>query len=345
MHRSVRRGVFWLIMLGVSLLILAGCGRKDPAIERVKIVLGPDLPTARQRFQTTTQPCEYQPDGPAPVPPAGALNLIRYRSPAGELAAYVTPDPGDGKRHPAVVWAHGGFGGIDETYWTPGEPQNPEALRGAGCVVMYPSWRGENENPGHFEMFGGELEDALAAVDHVRRLPYVDPSRVYFAGHSTGGTMALLVAESTNKIRAAFSFGGCPDLHLMVGSDQETPFDDARIEEYYIRSPICFVSTLRVPTFYFEGEKSVYPPAARDMAARAKKAGKLLSVYIIQGGDHFSILSSGTKLMAAAIFGDIGPKCGIRFRETEAQNLFDFTTQYPDAKFATPSGNPPPATP
>ena len=32
--------------------------------------------------------------------------------------------------------------------------------------------------------------------------PYVDPARIYLGGHSTGGTLALLVAECSETFRA-----------------------------------------------------------------------------------------------------------------------------------------------
>ena len=44
-------------------------------------------------------------DGPAEQPPAGVFDLVKYDSQAGKLAAYVTPDPKDGKKHPAIVFA------------------------------------------------------------------------------------------------------------------------------------------------------------------------------------------------------------------------------------------------
>src|SRR5207247_1321869 len=130
--------------------------------------------------------------------------------PAGNLVAYLTDDPRDGRRHPAVVWAHGGFGGIgaDEV----AADGYLDTFAKAGLVVMVPSWRGENDNPGKFELFYGEVDDALAAVEYVSRLPYVDPARVYLVGHSSGGTVTLLAAESTDRLRAAFSLAGAPDM-------------------------------------------------------------------------------------------------------------------------------------
>lgn len=53
---------------------------------------------------------------------------------------------------------------------------------------MIPSFRGEDRNPGSYEMFYGELEDLDAAYDWLAKQPWVDPDRIYLAGHSTGGT-------------------------------------------------------------------------------------------------------------------------------------------------------------
>ena len=136
---------------------------------------------------------DFESDGEAPAPPDEEnFDLIKYTSPAGEMSAYLTPDPGDGKRHPAMVWAKGGFGGIGDFLW--GEQnrlndQSAQAFRDAGIVLMCPSFRGENENLGQFELFYGEVDDFIAAIEHVKSLPYVDPERVYIGGHSIGGTI------------------------------------------------------------------------------------------------------------------------------------------------------------
>jgi dienelactone hydrolase len=316
-----------LLAISVLLFLLGGCSKPDPEVEKIKTSLGQDLPAAKLRFKSMVRPNPgYVADGPAAVPPPSVYSLIRYPSPAGNLVAYLSPDPGDGKKHPAVVWAHGGFGGIGDTFWEAGEEQNPEAFRKAGFIMMFPSWRAENDNPGRFELFLGEVDDAAAAVDYVSKLPYVDPKRIYFAGHSTGGTITMLTAETTSKIRAAFSFGGAPDLYQVVNNGQgynNTPFDHTSLTESYVRSPICFVSTLRVPTFYFEGEESFYPTQARDMERRARKLGKPFSAYIVAGGDHFNILTPLTTLIAEKIKADTGPTCNISFTQEEVQGAFE----------------------
>src|SRR5262249_20095614 len=61
------------------------------------------LVEARRGFKTKL--ARRESDGtPAPEPPAKVFRLVRYDAPLGKSAAYLTPDPKDGKKHPAVVW-------------------------------------------------------------------------------------------------------------------------------------------------------------------------------------------------------------------------------------------------
>lgn len=53
-----------------------------------------------------------------------------------------------------------------------------------------------------------QLSDALAGLAFLRALPEVDTRRVSVAGHSFGGSLALLLAERDTALRAAVVFGG-----------------------------------------------------------------------------------------------------------------------------------------
>jgi alpha/beta superfamily hydrolase len=160
------------------------------------------LTQARTKFHTKVprgRPAGKVFDGtPAPLPPANVFDRVQARGPVGRLWTYITPDPKDHKKHPAVIWAHGGFGGIDKDFWSPAPRSNDQsagAFRAAGIVLAVGSWRAENDNPGDYELYYGEVDDLLAIAEHVRKLPYVDPERIYLAGHSSGGTLVLLAAE------------------------------------------------------------------------------------------------------------------------------------------------------
>ncbi|MBK1828026.1 alpha/beta hydrolase family protein [Haloferula rosea] len=277
---------------------------------------------------------EFEPSGTPDDPDGSEFELIRYPSEVGELAAYLTPDPGDGERRPAVVWAKGGFGGIGSYLWEEADPENDQSVRAfldEDLVVMCPSWRGENDNPGRFELFFGEVDDLLAAVDFVKSQPHVDPDRVYLAGHSTGGTLVLLAAASGAEVRAAFSFGGAPDM-VAVMSDGvgygNTPYGGDVDRGHELRSAIRYTPYIACPTFYFEGGYSSYQDQAAAMERMAAKHGVGFAAFQLPG-DHFDILAPTTELVAKKIKADIGPGCSIEVTLDELNEAWDVVHNKP----------------
>jgi dipeptidyl aminopeptidase/acylaminoacyl peptidase len=196
------------------------------------------------------------------------------------------------------------------------------AFLDAGLVLMCPSLRGENANPGSFEMFYGELDDLNAAADRLAALPYVDPERIYLAGHSAGGTLVLLAAASSDRFRAAFSFGGIPDVGAFAKGRADTPFDLEVHDEIRLRSPTSFAGAIRKPTFYFEGLKAANVTALQRMEALAGKTGAPFHLHVVLDGDHFDILAPLTRLVARKIAEDTGPESAILITEDEVEQAF-----------------------
>ena len=81
----------------------------------------------------------------------------------------------------------------------------------------------------------------------------MDPARLYLGGHSTGGTLVLLVAASSDRFRGVFSFGPVDDVSG-YGS-QFLPFNTWSRREIELRSPIYWLHSVRSPTFVFEGSE------------------------------------------------------------------------------------------
>ena len=75
---------------------------------------------------------------------------------------------------------------------------------------------------------------AGGAADFLARQGYVDPRRIYLGGHSTGGTLVMLVAESTDRFRATFAFGPVDDVRGY--SEEFLPFDTSDPKEFELRS-------------------------------------------------------------------------------------------------------------
>ena len=117
--------------------------------------------------------------------------------------------------------------------------------------MMFPSLRGGNDNPGVREGFFGEVDDVLAAADFLGKQAFVDPQRIYLGGHSTGGTLVLLVAECSGRFRAVFSFGA---LHSAAWHQrQNVPFDISSTREVELRVADPLVSVDQEPGFRIRG--------------------------------------------------------------------------------------------
>src|SRR5262249_22189024 len=147
-----------------------------------------DLAAARKSFAT-----KLKTRGPAPQryrkeqqPPG--VQQVEYTSGELKLKGWLYVPPSDGKRRPAVVFLHGGFA-FATNDWTDAAPFGE-----AGFVLFVPMLRGENGNPGVYESFYGEVDDAIAAGQYVTSLPQVDGKNVFVAGHSSGAVLTCLTA-------------------------------------------------------------------------------------------------------------------------------------------------------
>ena len=280
------------------------------------------LPTARRNFKTMLRRQEAAQD-PVPQPPNALFRTVYYESSVGELAAYLSPPASDSQKHPAIIWIFGGFGnGIGETAWEEAPLENDQsasAFRKAGIVMMYPSLRGGNDNPGFKEGFFGEVDDVLAAVDYLAQQDFVDPKRIYLGGHSTGGTLALLVAASTDRFRAVFSFGPVEDVG--VYGDQYLPFDTSHQRELELRSPLRWLHSIQSPVFVFEGAEQPGNLDSLQILANASRNPEI-HFYPVKRADHFSVLAPATQLVADKILRDDGPNPNITFTQAELNTLF-----------------------
>jgi carboxymethylenebutenolidase len=164
--------------------------------------------------------------GVALVATVGAVDgkRVTFESGGLTLVGFLYQPEGEGP-WPALIWNHGseqdpGAGPQFDTVASVFVP--------AGYVVFAPERRGHGESPGDYVvarlrfafrqqgrgegnrlmvrlMETEQLDDQLAALKYVQRLPFVDRERIVVAGCSYGGIQALLGAESRMGYRAALS--------------------------------------------------------------------------------------------------------------------------------------------
>ena len=305
-------GIAWsamLLLLLPALLLPAIQAARDEAREQLNQAIEESnselinsdrgteaLSSARKKFPTQIVNIDYLPE-PIEKPDNSKFELIHYKSGANSLAAYVTPSPQDGAKHPAIIWIPGGHHNSIEDVWTPRERSNDQtasAFRKAGIVMMFASTRGGNDNPGKREGFFGEVDDILAAAEHLANLPYVDPAQIYLGGHSTGGTLAMLVGESSDKFRAIFALGPVAYAHSYRGDFVYC--DPRNTKEMELRSPIYWLSCVSSPMYVFEGEENGNWDELKKMSD--VNLNPNIQFHKVRDHDHFSLISPLTEALA-----------------------------------------------
>jgi|GEM_PF-2749768 len=261
---------------------------------------GLNLTQARAKFSTklTSKVAAPQSGDTTLAAPQGA-QLINYPSGDLQLKAWVTEDPNDQQKHPAIVYLHGGFA-LGEEDWQVLQP-----FRDAGFVVMTPTLRGENGNSGSFEFFYGEVDDALAAGDYLAQLPYVDTEKIFVTGHSIGGRLAAMVGVSESVYRAAVAYSPTElntakwveEIMRTAQSvsvektllDQDLiVFNANKPQEVGLRDPAKFASHLQIPLLiYYESRRRF---SGGEFEWNAERGNKPLLSRMIVGADHMGML-------------------------------------------------------
>lgn len=305
------------IILGTRLILCSlacfvGCDKpaptkskanSAPANNSVPEAAATNFATERASFRTTLRV-----HGPAPQaynrasPPTGVSEVL-FPSGALKLKAWISDVPKDGSIHPAIVYCHGGFSfGADD--WEQSKP-----YRDAGLIVMMPMLRAENGNPGEFEMFQGEVDDAIAAGDFLAKLTGVDKTHLFIAGHSAGGTITSLASLLPSPFVAAAAFGGNLDVGKFLADPEWraiAPFDPSNANEIRFRSSKPALAAIRCPLFLACGSQEAYfLPEMRALQSQPPKTRKEFMTAIVPG-DHFSSVKEGIN-RSIAFFAKVAP--------------------------------------
>ncbi len=182
--------------------------------------------------------------------------------------------------------------------------------------MMFPSLRGGNDNPGVKEGFLGEVDDVLAAADYLRAT-VGRSQRIYLGGHSTGGTLVLLVSECTDRFRAVFAFG--PASNVESYTAEYTPFDRSSPREVELRSPGRWLSSIKTPTFVIEGPEGNL--GALQAMSRAT-TNPMVHFLPARGASHLNVLAPTNALIARKILADQGATCNLTLTEEEVSRPF-----------------------
>ncbi|MEM7475809.1 MAG: prolyl oligopeptidase family serine peptidase [Planctomycetota bacterium] len=216
------------------------------------------------------------------LPPSLAGSGVWASNAVGGSLGNGTADLKDLKRAPGLIFLHGGFA------FGSGDLDAVQLAVDSGFVVMTPMLRGENGNPGSFELFLGEADDAAAAARWLSQQPYVDPNRIFAFGHSVGGGVsAMLSLLDDVPIIHCGSSGGLYPPSVFLGWADIVPFESTP----EARSSRLLVSNIRLMQrqhFAYLGLGDSLQDAANSAKAEmARLADPKLKVEMVPG-DHFS---------------------------------------------------------
>jgi dipeptidyl aminopeptidase/acylaminoacyl peptidase len=231
----------------------------------------------------------------------GAANPVKFWA-----YVFVPRELDRARRHPLLVFPHGGVHASFTTYYT----HVLREMMAQGYVVVAPEYRGSTGyGQGFYEKidYGGlEVEDNHAARDYmVESYDFVDAGRVGLVGWSHGGLIALLDAFAHPRDYQAV-FAGVPvsDLVARMGYyDDEyrdlfsAPYHLGKtvhqdVAEYRRRSPVNHVGKLEVPLLVHTNtaDDDVHVLEVEHLIAALKAAGKQFEHEIFQdapGGHSF----------------------------------------------------------
>ena len=179
-----------------------------------------------------------------------------------EVTAVVRHPPGNGP-FPAIVLLHGGLSPYPLQTLRQESLTRPNYTRflAAGFGIIVPTFRSREENP----QTRDALDDCLAVVDYVKKMPVVDPKSVAVLGGSGGGSLALELAGERDLCA------------IVAGEPASVLFTGLMVRGMSDRGP-AFQNVMREP-------KDHYTPELQKFT-RAKIAQIHCPVLIVHGDIH-----------------------------------------------------------
>ncbi len=221
------------------------------------------------------------------LPEIAGTELVRLPGADGmTLGGYLFKPEAGQPPHPALVLLHG-FG---RDAWT--ERHLAELAAASGYKVLVLALRGWLGSDGDSDQGLRQPDDVVAAIDWLRRLPSVDPSRIGLIGSSMGGQIALLTAARHPPIRCVAALFPPTDLeHWYTANPHMQPYLDdlADAEGLQLRSPIHHVGDIDVPVLLLHGDADENVPLDQSlrMTEMLREAGKEADLLIVSGASHF----------------------------------------------------------
>lgn len=152
-----------------------------------------------------------------------------------------------------------------------------------------------------FRAAGAGVINGRNAMELVKEtLPQVNPEKIFSAGHSSAGTLSLLLASHLSELAGAVAYAPICDLDRDYGEladDLSVRLQYPRISSFIVRSsPITHVEAIEVPVFLFfaKDDERVSLEDGRGFARQIEDRGGDSDVATVSAGGHYnSMITDG----------------------------------------------------
>ncbi len=216
----------------------------------------------------------------------GKLEPVKYRAtvplangtlPMIDGWVVYPPNFDPAKQYPFALEIHGGPNSDYGPYFS----ITHQLYAAAGYIVLFTNPRG---SIGYGEAFangidktypGEDHRDLMAGVDMMEAKPFVDKRNLFIGGGSGGGVLTTNAIAKTDRFRAAAALRPVTDWTVQVLTADGTalfgnywmpgkPWEHH--EEYWRRSTLSMVGTVKTPTILIEGDEDWRTPIAQTEA-------------------------------------------------------------------------------
>jgi dipeptidyl aminopeptidase/acylaminoacyl peptidase len=279
--------------------IICGVGRADdvpalvaidPADGRMEILHRTGARTIGDEFVSVGTPIRF-PTRPGPDGQPREAHATWYppRNPAFEGPA--------GGKPPLIVMIHGGPTSVSKAVYNLGR----QYWTSRGFALVDVNYGGSTSfGRDYRERLQGQwgvvdVQDAVAAVDHLVARGWIDPERVAIRGGSAGGFTTLAALAFTDRFKAGANYFGVSDIAGLAATSHkfERQYDVSLIGKpdpavYRERSPIYHLDGLREPLITFQGaeDRIVTPDQSRRIVAALAEKGVMHAYLEFEGEQH-----------------------------------------------------------
>jgi dienelactone hydrolase len=152
-----------------------------------------------------------------------------------------------------------------------------------------------------FRAAGAGVVNGRNALEFIlAKVPQVDPQRIYTAGHSSAGTLSLLLAEHEPRIRACIAYAPCSDVEKrlaeVTGNWALRRSLPGLLDFVKQSSPKTHVANFQCPVFLFHALDDGNVPAGDSsaFASLMKASAKQVTYRTVPFGNHYqSMIDAG----------------------------------------------------